>query len=109
LESTPGYFASMMLGLAAIATNKLLVGTERRMVGFRCRVNQFEIIPELVVHALRAVANNVQTAALFRPAKPERRDYDVATGLNTSLHGLDIRCPVRLVSEKVKDGPIAWF
>ena len=59
------------LGFAAIAVNELLVCAGRCLVGFRYRINQFEVLTKGVVHTLRTVANDVEAATLVRPTKPE--------------------------------------
>ena len=78
-----GPLVNIVFGGALLA---LLIFAKGRVVHFRCRIDQFEVISKLSMHALSTIPHNVQPAALLRARQPKGGDNDVAARLHALPH-----------------------
>jgi len=69
-------------------------------------VEEFERGSKFVVHRVRAIADNIETATFLRAAQTERRNNNVAVWFEGSFYMCDIFAAVFGVSEEMKYGTI---
>ena len=62
--------------------------------------------PEFVVKRLRAIANNIQPAALGRTFGAESRNDYMSTGFDRMGYLSHVGCPVVRIGEEMEDGAI---
>ncbi len=70
------------------------------------RVRQLKVGSDLLGEALRGIAHDIQTAALWWPPERERCHDQMTIVCENSLHRVDVTPPILGISQEMKSGPI---
>ena len=97
---------SKRLALPAVAVNKLLFRSKRRVVKLAGSLNQIKAVSKFIVQAIWIVPDNVEAATAQGAFEAKRSDNEMSASLYRESHSFDITRTIFDTGEKVKHGAV---